>query len=375
MLGTEEAERVAQVLSGPQLVHGPVAEELEQRFAERAGVEFAVSTSSCTASLHLSLFALALGAKDEIIVPAMTHVATAHAAEFCGVKPVFADVDPESGNIDPDCIADVLGEATRAVIVVHYLGLPCDMDRINALAAENELTVIEDCALAVDASYDGQKAGGLGLAGCFSFYPIKHMTTAEGGMLTTNDPVFAQAIRQRKAFGYDRTLRERQKPGIYDVTALGYNYRMSEVHAAIGLAQMEKLDLHQKQRAENFAALKAQMDDIEEVIVFEPVQGKAVSSHYCLNAVLPKDRSLSRDLVVESLREQGIGTSVHYPAPVPLMAYYREKYGYKPGQFANAEWLADQTISLPVGPHLEDGDIERIGDAMKTAIARVKTSR
>ena len=259
MLGTEEAERVAQVLSGPQLVHGPVAEELEQRFADRAGVGFAISTSSCTASLHLSLFSLSLGPDDEIVVPAMTHVATAHAAEYCGAKPVFTDVDPDSGNMDPAHLADVLGDATRAVIVVHYLGLPCDMAPINALASRHDLHVIEDCALAVDATYDGSKAGGLGLAGCFSFYPIKHMTTAEGGMLTTNDAEFAQAIRQRKAFGYDRTLRERQKPGIYDVTALGYNYRMSEVHAAIGLAQMEKLDLHQDRRATNFAALKAQM--------------------------------------------------------------------------------------------------------------------
>lgn len=372
MLDASEIEAVTKVLAGPQLVHGPMTEAFEQGFAARAGAAHAISVSSCTAGLHLSLFANGIGPGDEVIVPAMTHVATAHAVEFCGAKPIFVDAETDTGNIDPDGIAAAMGPNTKAIFVVHYLGLPCDMDRINAIARQYGAFVIEDCALAVDATYDGVKAGNLGLTGCFSFYPVKHLTTGEGGMVTTNDAGLAAAIAQRKAFGYDRALGQRTKPGIYDVTVLGYNYRMNEIAAAIGLSQLDKLDAFQAARARNHKSLRAALNELDEVTVFAPHKGKAVSSHYCLNAILPRSGEIERDDVVASLKEQGIGTSVHYPRPVPLMAYYREKYGYGPGQFPIAEWLADQTISLPVGPHLASGDPERIGAAMKQAIRHAK---
>jgi perosamine synthetase len=372
MIDASEIDAVTNVLSGPQLVHGPVTKAFEEGFADRAGATHAISVSSCTAGLHLSLFVNGIGPGDEVIVPAMTHVATAHAVEFCGAKPVFVDVEADTGNIDPDGVAAAIGPDTKAIFVVHYLGLPCDMDRINAIARQHGAFVIEDCALAVDATYDGVKSGNLGLTGCFSFYPVKHLTTGEGGMVTTNDDTVAAAIAQRKAFGYDRTLGQRVKPGIYDVTELGYNYRMNEIAAAIGLAQLDKLDGFQAARARNHSALKAALADLDDLTVFAPEKGKAVSSHYCLNAILPRSGALERDDVVASLKEQGIGTSVHYPRAVPLMAYYQGKYGFQPGQFPISEWLAEQTISLPVGPHLGKGDPARIGAAMKKAIAGSK---
>lgn len=368
MLDDAEIEAVVRVLSGPTLVHGPVTLEFERRFAERAGARHAIALSSCTAGLHLSLFVQDVGPGDEVIVPAMTHVATAHAVEYCGARPVFVDVEPDSGNIDPDGVAAALGSATRAVMVVHYLGMPCEMDRIGEAAERAGAFVVEDCALAVDATYDGRKAGTLGTTGCFSFYPIKHMTTIEGGMVTTDDDAIAAAIAQRRAFGYDRTLDKRTKPGVYDVTVLGYNYRMNEVEAAVGLAQIDKLDEHQKARAENFRALAASLAELDEVIVFAATRGKAVSTHYCLNAVLPKDGRIDRDTVIAGLKTRGVGASIHYPGAVPLMAYYREKYGYGAGQFPVAEWLAAQTVSLPVGPHLRAGDAERVGQAFKEAL-------
>ncbi|MDP6952436.1 MAG: DegT/DnrJ/EryC1/StrS family aminotransferase, partial [Alphaproteobacteria bacterium] len=312
MLGPEETEAVARVLAGPQLVHGPVARAFERAFAERVGVAHAVTLSSCTAGLHLALHAHGIGPGDEVVVPAMTHVATAHAVEFCGAKPIFVDVEPTSGNIDPDRLAAALGPRTRAVIVVHYLGLPCDMARILPLAEEAGVPVVEDCALAVDARYGERKAGGLGVAGCFSFYPVKHITAGEGGMLTTDDATLAAKITQMKEFGYDRSLGERAKPGIYDVTELGYNYRMSELHAAVGLAQLDKLDRFQEARAANFRSLREALADIEEVTVFAPVQGQARSSHYCLNAIMPRDGSFPRDEVVAALKAAGISSSVHY---------------------------------------------------------------
>lgn len=368
MLDESEIRAVTQVLSGTTLVHGPVTRAFEEAFAARVGAAHAVSVSSCTAGLHLSLLASGVGPGDEVIVPAMTHVATAHAVEFCGAKPVFVDVEADTGNMDPQAVEAAMNERIKAVMPVHYLGLPCDMDRISASATRFGAVVIEDCALAVDAIYGDRKAGRLGLAGCFSFYPVKHITTIEGGMVTTDDDEMAAAIAQRKAFGYDRTLEDRVKPGIYDVTVLGYNYRMNEVQAAVGLAQLEKLDTHQEARADNFRRLKAALAVLSEITVFEPSKGKAQSSHYCCNAVLPHDGSIDRDAVVAHLKANGVGSSVHYPHAVPLMAYYREKYGYKDGRFPVAEWLAAQTISLPVGPHLEADDPEYIGTTLVDAV-------
>ena len=373
MLGPEEAAAVQHVLSGTTLVHGPVSHEFESRFAERAGAKYGICVSSCTAGLHLSLLANGIGPGDTVAVPAMTHVATAHAVEFCGARPLFVDVEADTGNMDPEVLAAAVEPSLKAVEVVHYLGLPCDMDRISALAADAGAVVIEDCALAVDAEFGGRRAGTLGLTGCFSFYPIKHMTTIEGGMVITDDEGLAQAIARRKAFGYDRPLGARARPGIYDVTELGYNYRMNEVQAAVGLSQLDRLDQFQRARAENHRVLKSCLDEIDEVVVFPATKGKAVSSHYCLNAVLPRDGGIERDAVVAELKALGVGTSVHYPSAVPHFTYYRNKYGYREGQFPVAEWLAAQTISLPVGPHLGAGDAARIGAAVKAAITRVRS--
>jgi dTDP-4-amino-4,6-dideoxygalactose transaminase len=304
----------------------------------------------------------------------MTHVATAHAVEFCGARPVFVDVEPETGNLDVAALENAIGAKTKAIMPVHYLGLPCDMDRINAIAGRVGAVVVEDCALAVDATYDGRKAGTLGTTGCFSFYPVKHMTTLEGGMVTTNDTALADAIAKRKAFGYDRTLNERKVPGLYDVDVLGYNYRMNEVQAAVGLAQLAKLDGFQAARARNYAALKGALAGIEELTIFEARKGKSVSSHYCLNVVLPRDGSIDRNAMIAALNAEGIGTSIHYPRPVPLVRYYGERYGYRAGQFPVAEWLAAQTISLPVGPHLAADDPACIARALKTIVRRARAA-
>jgi dTDP-4-amino-4,6-dideoxygalactose transaminase len=369
-LDDAEVAAVLSVLSGSQLVHGPVAAEFERRFAERVGVEHAVSLSSCTAGLHLALLAMGVGPGDHVIVPAMTHVATAHSVEYCGATPVFVDVLEDCGNIDPGGFEAALdGGRVDAAFVVHYLGLPCEMDSILSAADDRGVPVIEDCALGIDARFSDRFAGSLGRGGAFSFYPAKHMTTAEGGMFVTDDADLAAGVRRRKAFGYDRMLGERARPGVYDVDLLGYNYRMSEVHAAIGVAQLDKLDGFQAARERNFRALAEALADLD-VTVFADVRGEARSSHYCLNAVLPQDASVSRDVVVETLKELGIGSSVHYPSAVPSFSYYREKYGYRPGQFPVAEWLAAQTISLPVGPHVTADDVPIIAAALDEGIRR-----
>ena len=364
-----ERAAVAEVLIGTQLVHGPRAKAFEQAFAARSGSAHAISVSSCTAGLHLSLFTQGVGPGDKVIVPAMTHVATAHAVEYCGAQPVFADVQADSGNIDPDQAGNALAPDVRAMMVVHYLGLPCEMDRLQTLASDAGIFMIEDCALAVDATFDGVKVGNFGLTGCYSFYPVKHMTTLEGGMVTTNDDEAAALIANRKAFGYDQMLGERKVPGVYDVAALGYNFRMNEVQAAIGAVQLEKLDGFLDARRRNFRLLFDGLREVDELTVFNDTRGAAVSSCYCLNIVLPRDGSIERTGVIRSLNDAGVGTSVHYPSAVPLFSYYREKYGYRSGQFPVAEWLGEQAISLPVGPHVREDDISHIIESVKTAIA------
>ena len=375
MTGDDEIAAAVGILSGPMLVHGKATHAFEEAFASRGGARRAVALSSCTAGLHLSLLAHDLGPGDEVLVPAMTHVATAHAVEFCGARPVFVDADAADGNISTDAMAAAYGDAVRAALVVHYLGLPCDMDTILAAANKANAFVVEDCALALDATYDGRKVGNFGVTGCFSFYPVKHLTTIEGGMVITNDDTIGDRIAQCRAFGYDRSLGNRARPGIYDVTALGYNYRMNEVEAAIGLVQLDRLDGFQAARRRNFALLYEMLREMDEFVVFPAERGKAISSHYCLNAVLTKESGIDRDDVVDRLRLMGVGSSVHYPAAVPMFTYYREKYGFRQGQFPVAEWLAANTISLPVGPHLTEEDSEHIGACLKQVMHDITKNR
>lgn len=371
MIGEAERKAVAEVLAGTQLVHGPKAAEFERLFAARLDIAHAISVSSCTAGLHLALHIHGVGPGDEVIVPAMTHVATAHAVEYQRAKPVFADIDPQTGNIDPKQVAALKNGATRSVTAVHYLGLPVDMDAIQT-AVGPDVLLVEDCALALDASYKGRKAGRLGDLACFSFYPVKHLTTAEGGMVTTDNDKIAERIRNMKAFGYDRMLGERKVPGVYDVVNLGYNYRMSELHAAIGVAQMARLDEFRARRRANFDLLRSLLSDLDEVFIPVSPGADFDSAYYCLNAILPRDGSVPRAAVLEDLKSNGIGFSVHYPAAIPQFAYYREKYNYCPGMFPNAEWYGSQAISLPVGPHLSGDDVQTIAAALKQAIVRAK---
>lgn len=374
MLDDAESALIQQVLSSGRLVHGSFTKDFEAAFAARVGVAHAVAVSSCTAGLHLALHAQGVGPGDTVIVPALTHVATGHAAEYCGARPVFCDIDPATGNIDPVKLPEAVARARqlgrlRAIMVVHFLGLPADMAAINEVAAAAGATVIEDCALAIDATYEGRKAGTLGLAGCFSFYPVKHITTIEGGMVTTDDADLAHSLRQLRAFGYDKALGERSKPGQYDIVALGYNYRMNEVEAAVGVAQLAKLDAFQEKRARNFAALTHALASVSGLATYPAAHGKSVSSHYCLNAMLTPECRLSRDEVVAALTSRGIETSLHYPGSLPLFSYYAKKYGHRVGEFPVAERVAANTISFPVGPHLDTDNMSRVGSALFDILA------
>jgi len=360
MLGETEKRLAADVLDGTVLTHGPRCAEFEARFAERIGAKHGVTVSSCTTGLQLCLMAIGIEPGDEVLVPAETHVATAHAVEHAGGRPVFVDVQCETGNIDPDLTEMAIGPRTRAIMPVHYLGLPCEMDRISDLAVRHGLTVIEDCALAIGASFDGVSPGKLGDAGVFSFYPAKHITTLEGGMVTTDSEAFVAKLRHLRAFGYDKTLGQRRIPGIYDVVSLGHNFRMSEVHAAVGLGQLGQLDRFLEARRRNTHILLEAVGQNEGLTAFPIERGPAHSACYCVNVVLKEEAPVERNDMIVALNEAGVGTSVHYPVPVPLTRYYRERYGYADSDFPVAKWISSRSISLPVGPHVSEEDAHYI---------------
>ncbi|MBM3278745.1 MAG: DegT/DnrJ/EryC1/StrS family aminotransferase [Candidatus Handelsmanbacteria bacterium] len=360
----EEGDRqaVMAVLKGDVLTHGPQGKALEEEFAAfLGGGAHCVSTSSGMAALHLSYWQLGIGPGDEVLVAAQTHTATAHAVEVVGARPVFVDCDPATGNLTPEGLEAALTPRTRAIGLVHFLGVPCDMEGIMDLARRRDLRVIEDCALAVGSRFGGTHVGLYGDAGCFSFYPVKHLTTGDGGMFITHRAELAAQVHKARGFGVDRTFAERSVPGMYDVPTLGLNYRMSDINAALGRSQLRRVGEVLARRRRNFDHLSGLLAGLPGVSTLGARDERGSNSHYCLCAVLEGDLAGRRDRVIAGLNRRGVGTSIYYPHPVPRLKYYRQKYGYAQGAFPGAERISDQSISLPVGPHLGEEEVEYIG--------------
>jgi len=356
----EEKKAVLDVLNGHILTHGPKVKEFEQQFSNHIGGGNSLAVSSCTAGLHLAYFYLNIGPGDEVIVPAQTHVATAHSVEYCGAKPIFIDSELSTGNIDIEKIENAITNRTKAISVVHFLGIPVDMGLINKVAKKYDLFVVEDCALAIGSYFDNIHAGLHGDVSCFSFYPVKHITTAEGGMFVTKHPDIASVVSKQRAFGIDRQHTERKTPGIYDIDMLGFNYRMSELQAAIGIEQVKRIDNFLKKRKEHFNYLEDKLKSIDNIQTIKPNNPSCNSSYYCLSIILKGTLADRRVEIIHKLNELGVGTSVYYPNPVPLMKYYSQKYNYKQDMFPNASLISNSSIALPVGPHLEIEDMEYI---------------
>lgn len=374
LLGPEEKQTVLDILSNPILVHGPRAEQFERDFATFCGAPHAVSVANCTAAMHLVWFGLSLKPGEEVIVPAQTHVATAHAVELAGGKPVFVDAERTTGNVNIELIEPAITDRTRGIAIVHYLGYPVNAQPIVDLARKYGLFLLEDCALAIGTYRDGIHAGLHGDAGCYSFYPVKHMTTGEGGMIITRHDEVARKARQQRAFGLDRNFTERTVPGVYDVVELGFNYRMNEIAAGLGIEQLKRLPGFLARRRDNFEILRRGLREIEEIEVMPgggDVPPKDINSCYCLSAILKPAFLDRRPQIVDQLKAAGIGTSVYYPKPVPFMSYYRQRYGYREGAFPVADWISSGSISLPVGPHLAEDDMHYIVTELKKAIGKV----
>jgi dTDP-4-amino-4,6-dideoxygalactose transaminase len=368
-----DRQAVMEVLQGHILTHGPQGQAFESEFAAFTGDSaHCITVSSGMAALHLAYLQFGIGAGDEVIVPAQTHVATVHAVEWVGAKPIFVDCDGTTGNLTADGIAAAISPRTKAISVVHFLGIPCLMAAIVAVAEQHGLRVIEDCALAVGGRYQGKHVGLWGDAGCFSFYPAKHITTGEGGMFITRHPEVAKSVAKLRAFGVDRSYTERTIPGIYDVPQLCLNYRMSEMQAALGRVQLGRVQDILARRQVNFDTLKNGLSGIPGLTIIDSHLPEAQNSHYCLSLVLDRADREQRDTVVARLNAAGIGTSIYYPHPVPRLAYYRDKYGYDANLFTQAARISDQSIALPVGPHLTESDLQYIIESFQTALGGVK---
>ena len=271
------------------------------------------------------------------------------------------DVQPPALDIDLDQVEALVSDRTLGLAVVHYLGVPVDMDRVMEIAERHHLFVVEDCALALGATYKRIHVGLLGDVGCFSFYPVKHITTAEGGMLITRHAELAKRIATLRTFGIDRNDPERRAtPGEYDVSLLGANFRLNEIGAAIGIEQLKRLPEFLEQRRANYETLRKGLGSIEQLEFLDPAAGDYQQAYYCLVMLLRDSICGRRQEIIQQLRERGVGTSIYYPKPVPHMSYYRARYGFAKTDFPVASRISSRSVALPVGPHLDVDDIDYI---------------
>ena len=371
IIDKKELNAVQKILKSGIYVHGPKSKEFEKNFQKFTKAKNAISVSSCTAGMHLIYFTLGIGKGDEVIVPAQTHTATAHAVELTGAKPIFIDCEKKSGNIDVSKVIQKINKKTKAICVVHFLGIPVDLRKLVKIAKRKKIFILEDCALSLGAKLKNIHTGLIGDAGVFSFYPVKHITTAEGGMIITNNNNLAKKLRIKKAFGIDKIFSERKISGIYDAVELGFNYRMSEIHAVIGIEQLKKFPLFLKKRISNFNYYIKNLSKLKNIEILNDDNKMLFKSHYCLNLVLKGKLKNKRFEIINFLKSKKIGTSIYYPQPVPRMTYYKKKYSYNSSLYLNAAEISDNSFSLPVGPHLKNDELIYIINKIKFIIKKL----
>ncbi len=335
MIGSKEIEEVSDTLNSGWITTGPKVKEFEDKFRAYIGCKKALAVNSCTSAIHLALAVNKIGKGDEVITTPYTFVSTVNAIEYQGAKPVLVDIDEETYNIDPDRIEENINENTKAIIPVHYAGQPCEMDEILKIADENDLLVVEDAAHAFGAEYKGKKIGTIGDYTCFSFYATKNLTTAEGGMITTDLDV-KDKLKSASLHGMDRDAWKRYgETGswFYDVGSLGFKYNMTDLQASLGLSQLEKFDKMQEKRGKIAEKYNESFKDTDEIIT--PHVRKYVKHAWHLYPILINEEllSITRAEFIQALKAENIGSSVHF-IPVHTMSYYQDKYGFKPEDYS-----------------------------------------
>jgi len=368
--GQEEALAVSRVLESRWLTMGGVTQAFEDEFAAYVGAKHSLAVTNCTVALHMACMAIGLGSGDEVILPALTFVATANAVRYTGATPVFADVIGENDlNISPESIERLITPRTRAIIVVHYGGYPCDMPRILEIAKKHKLYVIEDDAHAIGSELEGIKLGNWGHFGCFSFFSNKNMTTGEGGMITTNDDVFAEKLRLFRSHGMTSLTWDRHKGHAwsYDVIELGYNYRIDEIRAALGRVQLGKLDTNNARRQSLTQQYRKVLHELAPEITIPFENHPGISAAHIMPVLLPA--GTNRTLFMENMKEQKIQTSIHYP-PVHHFTAYRK---ITDTVLPVTEDLAEREVTLPLYPAMLDTDITLVAKTIKEVISQSVT--
>ena len=366
----EDIKAVVDVLRSDWLTTGPTIEQFEKAFSDFVGAKYAVAVNSGTAALHAAMFALDIGPGDEVIVPSMTFAATANCVVFQGGTPVFADVDPGTLLIDPASVEARLSSKTKAIIAVDYAGQPCDYDTLAGIASRHNLTLVADACHSLGGCYKDKPVGTLATLNAFSFHPVKHITTGEGGMITTDDQKLAERMRLFRSHGISTDHRQREAQGswFYEMVELGFNYRITDFQCALGICQLKKLPLWIEQRQ----AIAARYDRELTNDGIKPLKKENNVHHaYHLYVVQLQMEKLKTDraVIFKELREEGIGVNVHY-IPVHLHPYYRRRFQTGPGLCPVAERTYEQIISLPMFPGLTTKDVDSVIKKVRKIIER-----
>jgi perosamine synthetase len=349
---------VISILRSGMLVQGDFVKQFESRISEYIGCRHTIAVNSGTAALQVALHAVA-EEKGQVVTSPLSFAATANAAIANGFTPVFADVDPETFNIDPENIEEKVTESTVALEPVDVYGLPADLKKIRKIAEKNEIRVVEDAAEAIGATYHGKKIGNFSDVSCFSTYATKNLHTGEGGFVTTNDDSIAESVRMARNQG---------QISRYNQKIMGYNFRMLEICAAIGLEQLKHLDELNQKRRNNAIALTEGLEDIES-LAFQRVDDPSGHAWYMFALTLDENEAgISRDKLVQKLRDEGIEADVSWPTPVHLQPYYRETFGYKEGDFPIAEKICKTVFQLPIQPFLAEEETQRVVSTLKSLL-------
>jgi dTDP-4-amino-4,6-dideoxygalactose transaminase len=375
-IDADDEQAVLETLRSGWITTGPRTKTFEHTLAEYVGAARAVAVNSCTAALHLALEAAGVGSGDEVITSPITFASTANVIVHRGARPVFADVQPDTLNIDVDRLEAAITPRTKAVIPVDFAGHPADLDAIMALARNRNLVVIEDAAHSIGAEYGGRRVGGIADMTAFSFYATKNITSGEGGALTTNNIEWAERIAIMALHGISRDAWKRYGSDGYkhwDIIYPGYKYNMFDLQGALVLSQLAKIDRFWKRRVSLKAILDAGLSDIAEID--RPGERPGIKHAYHLYPIIVRTEALNadRDTIMNAIQAENVGIGVHFRA-VHLHPYYQETFGFRRGDFPNAEYYSDRTISLPLYPRMSDADADDVVAAVRKVIARFRRS-
>lgn len=368
----EDIDAVIGALRGSWLTQGPTVAEFEARMAAYCGARYAVAVATGTAALHCAAFAAGVGPGDDVVTSPITFVASANCAAYLGATPVFADIDPQTLTVDPAALAGRISPRTKALIPVDFAGHPAEMDDIMALARRHRLIVIEDAAHSLGATYRSRRVGALADLTVFSFHPVKAMTTGEGGMILTDDPALYEKLLLFRTHGItsrpERLDDRSEGPWYYEMQALGFNYRITDLQCALGISQLRKLDRFVARRRDIARRYAEGLADLSELVDIPRERGDVLSAYHLYVVQLKPHRlRASRREVFSALRQRRIPVQVHY-LPVHLQPYYRQRFGYRRGDYPQAEQYYERCLTLPLYPRMSDAEVARVIDEVRQAI-------